>query len=109
MRKSILKIASQTRATFLEDQSLPRDLEGYCADLSEHLLRELMMHRIDATFVRGVFYTDRGPQPHCWLEIKCEILDLTATQFSDKVKEHIPDIIAGTYAKNPRYEAIKRY
>lgn len=73
-------IASDTRRVIEDDLSdqFPADMEGACAIASAILFDRLFLAGLNPRVGYTIY--------HCWVEVDCTIVDLTATQFGSKYK-----------------------
>lgn len=113
--KEILVVAKRVR-TGLINHYKDDTLMGYCCDASRILQRTLRRKGIKTRVVKGfykiddpaAYYGSDNPLDipeaiHFWLEVRGKIVDITATQFWDAVKEEIPPVVHGEYKALSRY------
>jgi hypothetical protein len=85
-----------------------------CLDASTMLRKKLIKQNYPAKIIEGKFKLDipvPGPHDkplltplHYWVELNNKIIDVTADQFQNAVRENLKDVVYGTYQDHPRYK-----
>lgn len=92
VRKAVEKLAKSDNY-----YSFDKNLKCACALASYFLSKELNKNKIKSKVVWGNFIKGKKNYSHCWVVVKNQIVDITATQFGIKHKVYITDIDSEQY------------
>ena len=121
-KKTIEQIAQEVlKKTLIDNDSLKDE----CLPISRELQNELVKNGYKAMVVQGTFSVDNPEEIyydenmkvipkrereemmytplHYWVEVNGTIVDITATQFNDRINDKIEPITIGTYSELDRY------